>query len=242
MEVVDLKCDELEIKPEWDIYLSKEYSLTKSYVDRWNKLCQWVRENPEPPKDWDEFKESIPGSEDKKKCDEWYSWKFELMNFERSISDERLKILRKHHAPKTEIWNFLTLSPRPMLRFEDAPIFAEWIEKIMDPKLIKNCDWVVECGKSEDAPNIHCHILFRHMNEGLSKNFKRDVSRSFKRTFKSDLNWKNSKGVGWKNVIIRNTNNPMFRQIIDDKREYLKDFQKGALHQNFMDLGLNGGF
>jgi hypothetical protein len=47
-EVVDLKCEDLNIKPDWDIFLGPEYSLTKSYVDAWNGYCQWINDNPEP--------------------------------------------------------------------------------------------------------------------------------------------------------------------------------------------------
>lgn len=230
-EVVDLKCDELNIKPEWDIFLGPEYSLTKSYVDAWNAYCQWINDNPEPKYTNNEMN--------------YMDWYDERRIREMSISDERLKILRKHHAPKTEIWNWLTLAPKPMLRFEDADRLNDFCSEIMDPRTIKSCQWVVECGKSEQAPNIHCHILFRHMNEGLSKNFKRKVCNRFKKVFSdrsSEISWSTPKGRGWYNQVFRSTNNPTYKKMIQDKRDYMDNFQKSACHENFMDLNLKGGF
>lgn len=231
MEGEDLSCMELGIKPEWDIYLDKEYSLTKSYVDAWNAYCLWINDNPEPKY-----------TDNETNYMDWYD---ERRIKEMLISDERLKILRKHHAPKVECWNWLTLAPKPMLRFEDAERLGQYCEKLMDPRTIQSCQWVVECGKSEDTPNIHCHILYRHKNRGLSTNFKRDACNLFKRHFKdreSIIKWSTPKGSGWVNKVFRSTNNPDYQQMVNDKRDYMNNFNKSATHENFMDLNINGGF
>lgn len=242
MEGEDLSCADLGITPDMDIFLGNEYSLTKSYIEKWNTLRQWLIKNPEPPKDWDPIHKS---DKDRMLEQIWYDWKFEVIDMEREIHFERSKILRKHHAPKVECWNWLTLAPKPMLRFEDAERLGQYCEKLMDPRTIQSCQWVVECGKSEDTPNIHCHILYRHKNRGLSTNFKRDACNLFKRMFKdreSIIKWSTPKGSGWVNKVFRSTNNPDYKQMVQDKRDYMNNFEKSATHENFMDLNINGGF
>jgi len=230
-------CEDIGIFPGNDFYLDNRYSLTCKYIDLIKRYKDWLKVNPEPSK-WIEHKSKM-----NEITPEWYYWHFDKTDsFTFLIRNEMTAILKKFYAPKLETWNFLTLSPKPMLKMEDAEKFHNWVEKIMDPRFISSCNWVIECGKNEECPNIHAHILFKHINQGLSKNFKRDCSRSFHREFKCDINWRDSKGCGWKNVIIKNKNNPMYEKILKDKREYLTDYSKGALHKNFMDLGLNGGF
>lgn len=208
------------------IELPSDYTRTDKYNDLLSRMNQFMVDNPAPS--------------DK---EEYIDWWCDIQNtYVRHLDYEKHKILKKAHKPKAVTYNFLTLSPKPMLALDDADRFHEWIESIMNPRLIDSCQWVVECGKDTSCPNIHCHILFNHKNEGLSKNFKRDVCRNYCKHFGGNIDWNSSKGQGWHNVIIRSTNNPMFNEIINDKVDYLSDFNKGAIHKNFKDLGLCGGF
>lgn len=221
-----MNCDELNISCQHPIYLPSNYTLSKKYIDLVTRMDKHIQEYPKPS--------------DK---DEWIEWWCDIqVSFIHPIQDEKLNILRKHHKPKVETWNFLTLSPKPMLTLDEAEVFHNWVSSVMNPRFIEACHWVVECGKDEACPNIHTHILYKHKNHGLSKNFKRDVIRSYKKHFNGDIDWHTMKGKGWHNITIRNVNNDSYHEILKDKLEYLQDFNKSALHQNFKDLGLSGGF
>lgn len=174
------------------------------------------------------------------RTNEWYYLHDDLHKWNMELNKKCLKYFKNG---ETKTWNYLTISPSPFLEENDLDNFERYIVNIMNPIYIKNCYWVIECGKDEDNPNYHAHLLFCFKNEGLSKNFKRDSCRLFKKTFKNHtIDWKKKNGVGWYNKIIRNSNNPKFKKILDDKISYFNNADKSALHQNFKDLNRKGSF
>jgi hypothetical protein len=56
----------------------------------------------------------------------------------------------------------------------------------------------------------------------------------------SVIDWKNSGGVGYHNVVIRKHNNKLYDTMLKDKMDYMDNSEKGC-HENFLDLGLKGG-
>jgi len=153
------------------------------------------------------------------------------------------RIMMKEYNIPNSTWNWITLSPRPFLDYtkENQDKLVEFCEKIFIDINFNKCKWVIECGKHEDNPNLHIHALCNFSNDKVSKNFKRSVCALFKRMFKpSVIDWKNSGGVGYHNVVIRKHNNKLYDTMLKDKMDYMDNSEKGC-HENFLDLGLKGG-
>ena len=151
-------------------------------------------------------------------------------------------LLKKKYSPKFISWNWLTISPRPMLESEQLDDFEKFVRGIMSDKYLSEYYFVIECGKNPDKPNYHAHMLYRFKNANVGKNFKRDCVRRFDKMFQCEkgIDWFSSKGKGWFLKKFQGKNVDL--NIIQDKKDYCINSEKSFIHSNFMDLGINGSY
>jgi len=123
--------------------------------------------------------------------DDWFEWKDELHNIYMKLRNKEMVLLKKKYSPKFISWNWLTISPRPMLESEQLDDFEKFVRGIMSDKYLSEYYFVIECGKNPDKPNYHAHMLYRFKNANVGKNFKRDCVRRFDKMFQCE------KGIDW---------------------------------------------
>lgn len=177
--------------------------------------------------------------------DRWIDWKDDLYNVLLDLQLYERKLLKIKFAPKNESWNWLTISPRPMLTDDQLDDFESFVRAIFcedKNKYFSEYCFVIECGKNPDKPNYHLHALYHFKNTEIGKNFKRNVSNKFDRMFNCEggLTWTSSKGRGWFLKTFKGKN--VDPRIIQDKRDYCINSEKSFLHENFKDLGINGSW
>ena len=175
----------------------------------------------------------------------WFEWKFEVHDVYMRLKNIEAKYLKIKFGAKNESWNWLTLSPRPMLTDDQLDDFETFVRAIFcedKNKYFSEYCFVIECGKNPDKPNYHLHALYHFKNTEIGKNFKRNVSNKFDRVFgcEGGLTWTSAKGCGWFLKTFKGKN--VDPRIIQDKRDYCINTEKSYLHENFKDLGINGSW
>lgn len=229
-----MKCFcEFDLGQNYPFFLSVFDDVKKS--DDWNIFCDLVKKEPERwllMNDYG-YKSESPN---------WFEWKFDVHDVYMRLKNSEAKFLKLKFGPKYESWNWLTLSPRPMLKSDQLDDFEEFVNGIFSDKLMDEFYWVIECGKNSDKPNYHMHALYRFKNHNVGKNFKRDVVRKFDKVFKCEkgIDWTSDKGKGWFLKKFQGKN--IDPKIIQDKIDYCVNTKKSYLHENFMDLGLSGSW
>lgn len=169
-----------------------------------------------------------------------YEW---VKKYDICLDVDYCKIMGLKYEPiKKLTWNFLTLSPFPKLDYTDTNKgkLLEFCDNIFNKINMHQYHYVIECGKDEHNPHLHIHALFVY-NKGINKNWKRNVIKLFNKTFNnSKIDWFTKNGRGWYNKVINPMNNKLFDIMIKDKLDYFNNSKKGALHDNFEDIGLRG--
>lgn len=230
-----------------------DFDLGKNY-----KFCECVFEDVKKHPKWNDFEDLLKSEPERmhyfsvfdygqfnskpEPPEHWCCWKDDIHNVLLILHNYETKLLKIKCGPKYESWNWLTLSPRPMLTSDQLEDFEDFANGIFSDKLMDEYYWVIECGKYPDKPNYHIHALYRFKNANIGKNFKRDAVRKFDRIFNCEkgIDWKSNKGCGWYLKKFQGKN--VDPQVIKDKIEYCVNTEKSYLHENFMDLGISGSW
>lgn len=179
---------------------------------------------------------------ERKRYNNWHEWRDDINNIFYSILKEETKFIKAKFKKNSECWNWLTISPRPMLTTEQLDDFEMFVRGIMSEKYFSEYYFVIECGKNSECPNYHAHMLYKFKNANVGKNFKRDCVRKFDRMFKCEkgIDWYNKKGKGWFLKKFQGVN--VDPEIIQDKKDYCINSEKSFLHENYADLGISGSY